>query len=84
MSGEGEKQATVLELATNLSAGLIDLQARLENKFSRVEVKSKQEHPPVPSRGNVLDEIIDSLEDSRVRLSGTLVFLSSEILPKIS
>ena len=77
------KEATIQSLSNDVRAGLFQLQNLLDERFAR-HTKEGGKTEDKPANSNVLDEIIDTLSDSRAHLSTLTDFIHSEVLPKIS
>lgn len=82
-SGATAKEKTILSLSEDILKAVADLQERLDNRFKRVPCGDECETkaPVIP---NVLDEIIENLQRGKEWLHGIMVFISSEVLPKIN
>lgn len=78
-----EKEATILNLSQDIRKLLGDFQTRLNARFNRTPITTGegQDNPESP---NVLDEIIEELEADKAHLSRIMVFISSDVLPKIN
>ena len=81
--GELKKEVTILDLSKNFGELLTELQIRLDERFDRQGKCTKDIAEP-PSHSNVLDQIISNLKEDRKHLQRIIVFILSDVLPKIN
>lgn len=83
-TGQATKESTILGLSEDLLKRLYELQARLDNRFSRNPKEESKTAEVKSTMPNVLDEIIANLREGNERLTNVTDFISSEVLPKIN
>ena len=77
------KESTLLSHSQTLLKQVFELEALLNNRFNR-NLPEEGKTEAKPRQDDVLDEIADNLEQVSAKLTETISFLSSFVLPKIN